>query len=226
MEDEGEYIEARNEIFKLLQGSNAKPIISAPTIVTPVRGSLSANALAEAQNDPSFISKVKQVANRVKCDFTDLLGLMEIESAGTFSPSIFNGINHYGLIQFANSYQNTILYHKKVNDATRGLTARDGLTRLTRVEQMDYVEGFLMKWKTTHGVTNQTLSASDLYTLVFLPGLLKKPDSYVFASKNNDPNGYWSSNRALRDISRPDQDIWKGYLGKLVKEKGQKYSNL
>jgi hypothetical protein len=226
MEDEAEYLEYYKTVLEIIDRSKAKEIISAPIGGGVIHSGGSANALAAVQNDPSFISKVKQVANNVKCNFTDLLGLMEIESAGTFSPSIFNGINHYGLIQFADSYMGIQLYHKKVNDPSNGLTAKNGLTRLTRVEQMDYVEGFLMKWKTTHGVINQTLSASDLYTLVFLPGLLKKPDSYVFASKNNDPNGYWSSNRALRDTSKPDQDIWKGYLGKLVKEKGQKYSNL
>jgi hypothetical protein len=226
MEDEAEYLEYYKTVLEIIDLSKAKEVVSAPIGGGVVRSGGGANALATVKNDPAFVSKVKQVANSVKCNFADLLGLMEIESARTFSPSVFNGINHYGLIQFADSYMGTQLYHKKVNDPSNGLTAKNGLTRLTRVEQMDYVEGFFIKWKTTHGMLNQTLPASTLYMLVFLPGLAKKPDSYVIASKNSDPNGYWSSNPTLRDQRRTDKAIWKGYLGELIKEKSQKYSNL
>ena len=51
--------------------------------------------------------------------------------------------------------------------------------------------GFLDKWKKANGMGSQTLSPSDLYTLVFLPDYADKPDTYVFATKSNDPLLYW-----------------------------------
>lgn len=229
MEDEAEYIKYQKIVLDIIGRSTAHQIPEAPgggTSSPTVYKGKKADPLATVKNDPSFISKVKQVANSVKCDFTHLLGLMEIESASTFSPSIFNGINHYGLIQFAESYKKVQLFHKKVGDTTKGLTAKRQLTKLTRVEQMDYVEGFLDKWKKANGMGSQTLSPSDLYTLVFLPDYADKPDTYVFATKSNDPLLYWKQNPALRDNSRPDKAIWKGYLGKIILEKSQKYSGL
>jgi hypothetical protein len=229
MEDEGEYLEYYKVVLDIIGASQAPPIISSPgggKSSPTVYNGKKADPLATVKNDPSFLSKVKQVANSVKCDFTHLLGLMEIETARTFSPSVFNGINHYGLIQFAESYKKVQLYHKKVGDTTKGLTAKLQLTKLNRVEQMDYVEGFLDKWKKANGMGSQTLSPSDLYTLVFLPDYADKPDNYVFATKSNDPLLYWKQNPALRDNSRPDKAIWKGYLGKIILEKSQKYSGL
>ena len=112
-----------------------------------------------------FIDKVKQVAANLGVKPEYLMGIMEIESAGTFSPAVVNSLGFTGLIQFG-------------YDAANGLgTTREALSKMTDVQQMDYVERYFRK----NGVKRNS-PPSALYTAVFAPAFINKPDSFVIAS--------------------------------------------
>ena len=151
------------------------------------------------QNKP-FINKVKQVAANLDIKPEHLMGIMEIESAYTFSPAVKNDLGYVGLIQFGDAAAHDLG------------TTTCALAKMTDVEQMDWVEKYFRMWK-----LKPKSPPSSLYTAVFLPAYTNKPDSFVF------PEKYWAQNPALRDNSRADKAIWKGHLGKLVKNHAANY---
>lgn len=154
------------------------------------------------QNRP-FIEKVKQIASRLGIKPEYLMGIMEIESGGTFSPSIRNSLGYVGLIQFGAA-------------AAKSLgTTQNKLAAMSDIEQLDYVEKYFRIWK-----IQPNSPPSSLYTAVFLPAYVNKPDNFIF------PEQYWEQNPALRDKSKNDKRIWKGYLGKLVEQKSNQYKNI
>lgn len=157
------------------------------------------------QNLP-FIAKVKQVAANLKVKPEYLMGIMEIESASTFSPEVVNDLCFVGLIQFGSGAASDLK------------TTQEALSKMTDVEQMNYVEKYFKFWK-----LKPNSPPSSIYTAVFLPKFTNKPDDFIFATKNDDPNDWWKSNPGLRDNSRADKAIWKGHLGKLVMNKAVNY---
>lgn len=156
------------------------------------------------QNQP-FITKVKQVAANLGIKPEYLMGIMEIESAGTFSPAVVNSLGFTGLIQFG-------------KDAASGVgTTREALSQMTDVQQMDYVEKYFRK----NGVRPNS-PPSALYTAVFAPAFINKPDSFIIASPTFR-SAAWSQNPALHDPFHPNKAITKSYLGKLVSKRAASY---
>jgi hypothetical protein len=62
---------------------------------------------------------------------------------------------------------------------------------MTPLKQLDYVEKYLLKAKESAGLSNQSLSAGQLYTLVFLPARI---DKEVVATKGEN---YYAQNSGL-----------------------------
>jgi len=92
---------------------------------------------AKPQISP-FAQKIKQVARNINADPVDLATLISFETAGTFSPSIRGPVvkgrgRAVGLIQF-------------MPGTSRELgTTSEALAQMSQVEQMDYVERYLVK---------------------------------------------------------------------------------
>lgn len=108
-----------------------------------------------------FLDKVKQIAQRIDCDYRDLLAVMDAESgilAHKENPDPYCSAT--GLIQFTKT------------TAEQFGTSIPALIKMSPVEQLDYVEKYLVYWKNTAGFKGR-LSAGNLYALVFLPGRAK-----------------------------------------------------
>lgn len=111
---------------------------------------------------PEFLAKVKQIAQRVNCDYRDLLAVMNSES-GINSTAVNKSSGATGLIQFMPS-------------TARGMgTSTSALKAMTPIQQLDYVERFLLKNKAVAGfASSEHLSGGQLYALVFLPARAKR----------------------------------------------------
>lgn len=119
----------------------------------------------EVAQDSEFLSEVDRVAAKFEIEPSTLLAVMDFETGGSFSPSQRNaaGSSATGLIQF-------------MADTARGLgTSTSELSRMTRTEQMSFVEKYLDQFdsKIRGG------SADDVYMAVLFPKAANKPDSYV-----------------------------------------------
>ncbi|MCL2328304.1 MAG: lytic transglycosylase domain-containing protein [Bacteroidetes bacterium] len=115
------------------------------------------------ENKEAFLQKVKQISQNLGIQPDWLMAVMAIES----------GINHRavnktsgatGLIQFMPS-------------TAIGLgTTTDALRAMSNVQQLSYVEKYLMPFK---GKMNRF---TDVYLAVFYPAAMGKPDSYVIGA--------------------------------------------
>jgi hypothetical protein len=141
----------------------------------------------EIKNDTAFIGKVQSVSNDLGINPNDLLRVIEFETNNTWSPSV-QPINKdgeklssaTGLIQFLES-------------TAKGLgTTTEALSRMSRVEQMDYVARYLAPYK------GRIKNFGDIYMAVHWPAGIGKDESYVMyrsgskeynANKSLDTNG-------------------------------------
>lgn len=145
-----------------------------------------------------FFNKVVQIAKRVQCDPNDLMGIMNIETAGTFSPTKTNPKSGaVGLIQFLPRYVSSYG------------TSISALKNMTAEEQLTYVEKYLVKNKQTFGVSGK-VDAGTLYALVFTPAWAKKETLASAGQKEYDQNKLLDKNK--------DGVITKSDLGAYVKE--------
>ena len=146
---------------------------------------------------PEFLAKVKEIAQRIDCDYRDLLGLMNSESGIRADIKNPNG-SASGLIQFIESTANGL-----------GTTTAE-LRAMSPIDQLDYVEKYLTKVKAQAGLSGR-LSAGDLYSLVFLPGRARR-DVLTSSGEN-----YYAHNRGL-DLNK-DGQITKAELGQRIHNK-------
>lgn len=127
-------------------------------------------------NDIDFLKEVKRVAQKYGLREGDLLGLMASESG--FDPSQDNG-SHVGLIQFS------------VDSARLVGTSQAALKRMTRAQQMKYVDLYFEKVGLPKGA-----NAAQLYTSIFAPAYLDRassPNSVLYSS----PSREYKSNAPL-----------------------------
>jgi hypothetical protein len=136
---------------------------------------------AEVAADTGFVNKVKSVSSNLGIDSNDLLRIIEFETAGSWSPSIKAPTSTAtGLIQFLES-------------TAKGLgTTTAELAGMTREQQMDYVEKYLLPFK------GRLKNFGDIYMAVHWPAGVGKDETYVMyksgskeytANKNLDSNG-------------------------------------
>jgi hypothetical protein len=151
-----------------------------PSTYTPVAGGQGAWT-----EDQPFLAEVDRLARKYNIDANDLLGMMHSESG--IDPGAVGtaegGTRYVGLIQFS-------------PDTARSLgTTQEALLRMSRAEQMVYVEKHFDLWKLPQGAT-----PGHLYTSVYLPAYTNRPADFVLARSDNNnprgvPNGAYSQNR-------------------------------
>ncbi|KAF2328458.1 PAAR-like protein [Flavobacterium nitrogenifigens] len=133
--------------------------------------------------------KVIEVSKVLGVDPNWLMTVIALESNRTFSPSVDNGIGYVGLIQFG-------------RDAAEQLKiTQSQLVKMTFIEQMKYVQEYLIYVK-NHFVTKKKYETlADLYLAVLYPSVSghgKEPNLIVLsgAAYRNNPlffkeNGEW-----------------------------------
>lgn len=132
-------------------------------------------------NKDAFEQGIKDIAWRLGIDPNWLMFVIDLETAGTFSPSIQNpGSKATGLIQFVPS------------TATDLGTTIDKLKNMSNVEQLVYVEKYLKQKAKDYNIRN---SYVDLYASVLYPTAVGQGDSYQF------PNWVATSN-PLFDLNK------------------------
>lgn len=130
---------------------------------------------------PAFLEKVKQISQRLNCNYRDLLAIFNSEFGIEANKTAKNGA--VGLICFMPQFFDT-----------------RSIVKMSPLEQLDVVEQTIMKSKKSAGFApDAPLSKGDLYALVFLPGragnevLCKKGER----GKNGKLLSYYESNSAL-----------------------------
>lgn len=166
--------EVRTVPIKAVETSKpvSKPVqVSAPKAVKPT-----------TKPDRPFLRKVKLIAKKLNCNYQDLLAVMNAES-GLKANAVNPNSGATGLIQFMPSTAKSL-----------GTTTEE-LKRMNPLEQLDYVEKYLIRSKKAAGFKpNEHLSAGQLYALVFLPGRAKREilteagEIFYKANRNVDVN--------------------------------------
>lgn len=144
-----------------------------------------------------FYNKVVQVAKRLNCSPDDLMAVMNAESG--INPTAKNpNSSATGLIQFTEA-------------TAKGLgTTTSALKKMSAEEQLVYVEKYLANTKRNANLKdNDKITASTLYTMVFLPSKVNK--NVI----TNAGEAYYEHNKGL-DINK-DGVITKDELGQRVK---------
>ncbi len=113
---------------------------------------------------PEFLRQVEGVAQRVGAKPEELMGVMSLETMGTFRPSVANPDTHAtGLIQF-------------MPRTAQGLgTSIGDLSRMTPSEQLPWVEKYLSQ----PAYRGRVGTLEGLYSAV-LPGRIMGPDEVMF----------------------------------------------
>ncbi len=138
-----------------------------------------------------FYRELENVANRIGCSSSDLLALMNAES-GLNPAAVNSNGGATGLIQF-------------MPNTAKGLgTSTAELAKMSAVEQLAYVEKYLLRAKASAGIQGN-LSAGDLATLTFLPA---RAGREVLTTSNEI---YYAHNKGL-DLNK-DGKITKAELG-------------
>ncbi|WP_311514771.1 baseplate hub protein [Oligella urethralis] len=133
-----------------------------------------------AKVSPEFRAKVREIAARQNLDPNWYMAVMAFETGGMFSPEEPNraGSGAVGLIQFMPT----------TADDLGTSTAK--LSRMTAVEQLDWVEKYFDQYK--YNIKN----IGDMYIAVFMPKYVGFPKSYVLIDRDKQPTSY-RQNRGL-----------------------------
>lgn len=138
---------------------------------TPSNGTLVWGARVEQD----FRNKVRKIAKELGFDPNWIMAVMAFETGRSFSPSKKNpapGASATGLIQFVES-----------TAAGIGTSTRE-LSRMSAVEQLDYVKKYYEPYK------SKVKNLGDAYMAVLWPRGIGKPDSYVLWTQAGTPREY------------------------------------
>jgi hypothetical protein len=146
---------------------------------------------------PDFKAKVVSICGVLGCDPSYLMAAMAFETGETFSPTKQNPRSGAtGLIQFMPS-------------TARGLgTSIDALLQMTAIEQLDFVQKYLMPFK------GRMRSLSDVYTTILFPVAVGRPDSFVLFAA---PSVAFTQNSGL-DVNH-DNQVTKGEAASMVQKR-------
>ncbi len=148
-----------------------------------------------SDNESAFLKRTKQIARKINCDYKDLLALMNSESKIN-SKAVNSSSGATGLIQFTPQTAKDL-----------GTTTAE-LKNMSPVEQLDYVEKYLVKYKKAAGFkANEKLDAGDLYALVFLPGRANRD------ILTDESEKYYAANAPALDLNN-DGKITKDELSR------------
>lgn len=133
--------------------------------------------------ESGFLAKVEEVADYFGFNSDYLLAVMHFETGGTFSPSQENiaGSGAVGLIQFM------------PDTAIELGTTAEELSKMSQIEQMDYVKKHFEK---NGGKKARTLA--DVYLVVLYPKAVGKEETYVLFTS---PSAAYTQNKGL-DVNK------------------------
>ena len=149
--------------------------------------------------DTAFLGEVKRVSQKYQIKEGDLLGLLASESR--FDPAAGEIGDHVGLIQFG------------VSEARSVGTTQDALKKMSRAEQMKYVDKYFETRKLKKGA-----GAGQLYATVFAPEYASgDPNTVLYSS----PSREYASNAPL-DSNR-DGKITVAEMGGRIQQKKKEF---
>lgn len=138
-----------------------------------------------------FVDKVCKISQNLLIVPDWLMIVMELETAGTFSPAITNSLGYTGLIQFG-------------KDAAKEVgTTRSKLRNMNALEQLDYVYKYLIKF------AGRMDRLPDVYLAVFFPVAIGKPPGWTLHARNlpAEKIGKWNP---LFDVNDDDViQVWE-----------------
>ena len=138
------------------------------------------------ENRPEFIDKVKHIANNLGVKPEHLMFVMWFETAHTLNHKIQNKIRATGLIQFM------------PKTAYELGTSVEELKAMSNLEQLDYVEKYLARFK------GKLTDYVDLYCAVFYPAAVGKADCFrITSDKIAQQNPIFDLNKDL-DITKAE----------------------
>lgn len=123
---------------------------------------------------PEFRAKVRYIAGRLGCDPSDLMACMAWESGRSFDPGKKNmaGSGATGLIQFMPTTAQSL-----------GTSIAE-LSRMTAVQQLDWVEKYFQPYK------GRLRDLSDLYMAILWPKAVGQPLEYVLWDQGKMPTTF------------------------------------
>ena len=161
-----------------------------------------------------FYNKIIKISKDINCDPNDLMGIINLETSGTFNPSIKNGIGATGLIQFLPDVTKEDIKKGAKKDLVKRVGKRiSELEKMSAEEQLDYVEKYFkshIKEKKIKG----RIDGATLYSIVFWPKAANKNNDYVIAKQGS--NVY--AQNPLLDKDKSDKAITKKDLGERLKD--------
>mgnify|MGYP003344180337 CR=1 FL=1 len=165
---------------------------------TPLSLDRDGAALEYVGDDLEFLEELTRVSKKFNIREGDLLGLMASESS--LDPTNDNG-EYVGLIQFSK------------DSAKLVGTTQSALLRMSRAEQMKYVEKYLDWWGLPRGA-----DAGQIYSVVFAPSLASGDPNTVMYERGT---GAYRANRWLD--TNQDGVITVSELGGRIEKKKKEY---
>ena len=146
------------------------------------------NVPESVAQDTEFMTKVDRLAGIHGVDKDEILKVIQFETAGSWDPAQKAGTSSAtGLIQF-------------MPDTAKELgTSTSALAKMSRSEQMDYVEKYLARFE------GKLKSFDDLYMAIHWPAAVGKEDSYTLYSSGSKA---YKANKGL-DINK-DGKVTRG----------------
>ena len=146
------------------------------------------NVPEDVANDTEFMTKVDRLAGIHGVDKDEILKVIQFETAGSWDPAQKSGTSSAtGLIQF-------------MPDTAKELgTTTANLAKMSRSDQMDYVEKYLAKFE------GKIKNFDDLYMAIHWPAAVGKGDSYTLYKRGSKA---YKANSGL-DINR-DGSVTRG----------------
>ena len=148
-----------------------------------------------------FLERVKLVAQNLKCDYKDLLAVLNSESS--LNPQA--GLDRIAIEELNRRYNLDLTKEK--------------ILKMTAVEQLDLVEKYLKIAKSRVFGENERLSAANLYAITFLPARANRLTLCTKGEKDSEGRllGYYEKNQGL-DLNNDDK-ITKGELAQRINNK-------
>lgn len=150
--------------------------------------------------DPALVAKIEEVAGKLGITPDTLMQIINMESGGTFSPSVPSGKGgtHFGLIQFG-------------REAAKALgVSLNQLRRMSAIQQMDYVYKYYKIVGVQPGMT-----VGDVYMLTFLPIAKDWPNNTILGRKGDNStigghskHNIWHSNPSFSKNKRHSSDYF------------------
>lgn len=151
------------------------------------------------------INRVKQIAQKINCDYKDLLGVIFCESSFQTVHKNWDGKSAIGLIQF------TDICIKDLNQTYGTNYTKAQIARMDALEQLDLAEKALIRAKSVAGFSSShRLTASELYAMNYVP---KNARKNIVAQRGD---GYYGGNEGL-DLNR-DGKITQAELSERVRK--------